>query len=291
MWHQGYRSQVSQQQHLGRQQPIIINITASIRNCFLMASGCTTCSQRFNNELPTICCINDNNDCVYETTSAGNPFSSTSSVATDDCNSVENIIFYIIMLAQPNTRLPMPIAFDGNNPLFMEWTAEGRGFLQLNDFAFLINLDTAFNKVHPVTLNDIYGGRDESADIDNGIRQHQARIAALNEVLARQDSRTTGTRWCPSKARRSSHQQRHRNCHWSTKTLSSPEETTSTETSAKNPSILHTSWCIRPRPTAKQATILDNSNAMRMGLRCGDNSDNDSQEDNGHINYISYNTS
>ena len=78
----------------------------------------------------------------------------------------------------------MPMAFDGNKPPFLEWTSEVRGFLQLNDLAFLTNLDTAFSEVHPITLNDIYGGRDETEAIDNGIREHQAGLAALNEELA-----------------------------------------------------------------------------------------------------------
>ena len=59
-------------------------------------------------------------------------------------------------MAHPNTRLPMPTSFNGNTPPFLEWTSEVRGFLQLNDFRFLVNLDTAFNEVNPVSLNDIY---------------------------------------------------------------------------------------------------------------------------------------
>ena len=81
----------------------------------------------------------------------------------------------------------MPISFDGNHPPFLEWTSEVRGFLQLNDFGFLTNLDTAFSEAHPVTLNDVYGGRDNTEDIDNGIRQHQEGLAALNEEHAQRD--------------------------------------------------------------------------------------------------------
>ena len=95
---------------------IVINITASIRYCLSMTSRCSTPSQHINNKLPTTCCICDNNDCIYETTSGNNLSSSTSTTANDDCEIVENVVFYINMLAQPNTKLPMPTAFDGNKP-------------------------------------------------------------------------------------------------------------------------------------------------------------------------------
>ena len=67
--------------------------------------------------------------------SADSPSMSTSSVATDYCNDVEIISFCFSMLVQPNTRLPMRRAFGSNNPSFLEWTSEGRGFLQINNQA------------------------------------------------------------------------------------------------------------------------------------------------------------
>ena len=138
---------------------IIINITASIRYHLSTASRCSTPSQHIHNKLPSICCIFDNNDCFNESTSAGSPSSTTSSVATDNCGIVDNIAFYIDMLGQPNTRLPIPTFFDGNNPPFLEWTSEVRGFLQLNDFAFMTSLDTIFNEVHPVTQRRLWWQR------------------------------------------------------------------------------------------------------------------------------------
>ena len=90
-------------------------------------------------------------------------------------------------MAHPNTRLPMPTSFDGNTPPFLEWTSEVRGFLQLNDFGFMVNLDTAFNEVNPVSLNDIYTARDDTEAIDRGITQHNEGLAALNEELAHRE--------------------------------------------------------------------------------------------------------
>ena len=129
----------------------------------------TTLLQHINNKLPTICLICDSDDCIFETTSAGNPFFTSSSVATDDCDLVDNVAFYINMMAHPNTRLLMPTSFDGNTPPFLEWTSEVRVFCQLNDFGFMINLDTAFNEVNPVSLNDIYSARDDTEAIDNEV--------------------------------------------------------------------------------------------------------------------------
>ena len=148
---------------------------------------CTTPLQHIYNKLRTIYHHCDINDCI-SVNPAGSPSSSTSaSVATDNCDPVENVAFYINMMAHPNTRLPMPTSFDGNTPPFLEWTSEVRGFLQLNDFGFLVNLDTAFNEVNPVSLNDIYTARDDTEAIDRGITQHNEGLAALNEELAQRD--------------------------------------------------------------------------------------------------------
>ena len=167
---------------------IIINIITSIWYCANMAMArCTTPFQHIYNKLHTIYHHCDIDDCIF-VTSAGSPSSSTSaSVATDNCDPVENVAFYINMMAHPNTRLPMPTSFDGNTPPFLEWTSEVRGFLQLNDFGFLVNLDTAVNEVNPVSLNDIYTARDDTEAIDRGITQHNEGLAALNEELAQRD--------------------------------------------------------------------------------------------------------
>ena len=148
---------------------------------------CQPSIQNNNSKVLPICIICDDNDCSSETTSAGNPSSTSSSVASDNCNLVNNVAFYINMMAHPNTRLPMPTSFDGNTPPCREWTSEVKGFLQLNDFGFMINLDTAFNEVNPVSLNDIYSARDDTKAIDRGIRQHQEGLAALNEELAQRE--------------------------------------------------------------------------------------------------------
>ena len=147
----------------------------------------TTPFQHINNKLPTICLICDDNDCFNESMSAGSPSSTSSSVATDNCGLVDNVAFYINMMAHPITRLPMPTSFDGNTPPFLEWTSGVRGFLQRNDFGLWINLDTAFNEVNPVRLNDIYSARDDTEAIERGIRQHQEGLAALNEELAQRE--------------------------------------------------------------------------------------------------------
>ena len=148
----------------------------------------TTPFQHIYNKLHPNCHHCDLNDCLSTTSSAGSPSSSTSaSVATDNCDLVDNIAFYINMMAHPNTRLPMPTSFDGNTPPFLEWTSEVRGFLQLNDFGFMVNLDTAFNEVNPVSLNDIYTARDDTEAIDRGITTHNEGLAALNEELAHRE--------------------------------------------------------------------------------------------------------
>ena len=168
---------------------IIINIISSI--CYranMAMARLATPFQNINNKLHTICHYCDVNDCLSSTSSAGSPSSSTSaSVATDNCDLVDNVAFYINMMAHPNTRLPMPTSFDGNTPPFLEWTSEVRGFLQLNDFGFMVNLDTAFNEVNPVSLNDIYTARDDTEAIDRGITQHNEGLAALNEELAHRE--------------------------------------------------------------------------------------------------------
>ena len=94
----------------------------------LAMARCQPSIQNNNLTLLPYCLICNDNDCISDTTSAGNPSSSTSaSVATDNCNLVENVAFYINMMAHPNTRLPMPTSFDGNTPPFLEWTSEVRG--------------------------------------------------------------------------------------------------------------------------------------------------------------------
>ena len=79
----------------------------------------------------------------------------------------------------------MPATFDGNNPRFLEWTSEVK---RLPSTTILHSSpDSAFIDVTPVTLNDIYGGRDESENIDNGICKHQAGITTLNEEPAQRE--------------------------------------------------------------------------------------------------------
>ena len=162
----------------------------------------------------------------------------------------------------------MPTSFDGNNPPFLEWTSEVRGSLQLNDFAFMTNLDATFNEVHSVTLNDIYGGRDGTEAIGNGIRRHQAGLAALNEEYAQRDQLLQMVNQHDEEQQPSAQtlQQSQVNV-----TISSPDETTSGETSTRPLSISHTSWCIQQSPTVKQTIMCDNSNATKMVLKFGDN--------------------
>ena len=148
---------------------------------------CQPLIQNNNLELLPFCLICNNNDCASDATSAGSPSSTSASVATDDCDLVDHVAFYINMMLIPtqgclcqhhSTATPHP---------FLEWTSEVRGFLQLNDFGFLINLDTAFNEVNPVSLNDIYTARDDTEAIDRGIIQHNEGLAALSEGLAQRD--------------------------------------------------------------------------------------------------------
>ena len=89
---------------------IIIIIPQQYRASMTMARCSTPIGPIQNNylELIPFCLVCNDNNCVSETTSAGSPSSTTSLVATDNCNIVDNVVFYINMLAQPNRRLPMP---------------------------------------------------------------------------------------------------------------------------------------------------------------------------------------
>ena len=152
----------------------------------------TTPSQHISNKLPTICSVCDSNDCISETT-AGSPSSSSASVATDSRDVVDNVAFY----------------------------------MKHDDFGFTINLDTAFNEVNPVSLNDIYSAQGRH-------RGHRGRHQMVNQHDEQQQ---------PSTVR--STQSQHN------VTNSSPGETTSRETSTEPLSILLTSWCIQQSPIAK----------------------------------------
>ena len=246
---------------------------------------CTTPFQHFNNKLSSTCYICDIDNCFSETTTE-NPFLSTPSVAADNCDIVENVAFYINMLAQPNTRLPIPTAFDGNNPPFLEWKSEG--CLQLNDFAFLTNLDTAFNEVHPVTLNDIYGGRDETEAINNGIREHQAGLAAPNEELAQQDQPAPDG----DPARRAAE-----TINADITTVTGQRDALTTRRANIKRNISKASQYLTyilvytKSPTAKQTTMFDNYTAAKTVLNHCGICDNASEEDNGRNNYICYNAS